>query len=64
MNDMISNDPAIALFNAGIDIISQFKSVDGDNASVSLGRAFITLHIIVWNDYVTMKYFQDKDILS
>ena len=61
---LISNDRAIALFNAGIDIVSRFKSADGDNASASLGRAFITLRMIVLNDYVTKIYFQDQDILS
>ena len=60
---LISNDRAIALFNAGIDIVSRFKSADGDTASVSLGRAFTTLRMNVLHDYVTKIYFQEQDIL-
>ena len=64
IEDLINKDQAIALFDTGIDIISQLKSVDGPKASSTLCRVFFTFSNIVSNDYVTKKYFQDNDILS
>jgi hypothetical protein len=64
MKVVINKDQAIALFDTGIDIISQLKSVDGDIASGTLRDVFATIHNIVLNDYVTKKYFQDQSILS
>ena len=64
MKDLIKKDQAIALFDTGIDIISQLKSVDGSVASSTLCNVFVILLDIVSNDYVTKKYLQDNDILS
>ncbi|OEU08143.1 hypothetical protein FRACYDRAFT_250371 [Fragilariopsis cylindrus CCMP1102] len=62
--DVINKDQAIALFDTGIDVISQLKSVDGDVASEILEFVFETFFNVVSNDYVTKKNFQDNDILS
>jgi hypothetical protein len=62
--DAISKDQAIAIFDTGIDIISQLKSIDIPLASSALEPVFYTLHNIVYFNYVTKKYFQDKKIIS
>ena len=64
MKDAINKYQAIALFDTGIDIISQLKSIDGGVASGTLGSVFGTLYNVVFCNYVTKKYLQDKDILS
>ncbi|OEU06746.1 hypothetical protein FRACYDRAFT_253515 [Fragilariopsis cylindrus CCMP1102] len=64
--DGINKDQTIALFDTGIDVISQLKSVHGDVASEILELVFGALNncIKFSRSYVTTKYFQDKDILS
>ena len=64
MKDVSNKDQATALFDTGIDIISQLKSVDDPKASSTLELVFETFFNIVSNDYVTKKNFQDNDILS
>jgi hypothetical protein len=67
MEDAINEDQAIALFDTGIDVISQLKSVDGDVASETIEFVFLVLNNSIAsnnNNYVTKKYFQDKNILS
>jgi hypothetical protein len=65
MEVVISKDQVITLFDAGIDVISQLKSVDDVYASYTLRHVFRSLYNIVWWDnYVIKKHFQDKDILS
>ena len=58
--DVMKEGQTIALFDTGIYVISQLKSVDDINASNTLIHVFITFDSI----NVTKKYFQDKDILS
>ena len=64
--DVINKDQTIALFDTGIDVISQLKSVHGDVASEILELVFGALNncIKFSRSYVTTKYFQDKDILA
>jgi hypothetical protein len=64
--DTINKDQAIALFDTGIDVISQLKSVDGDVALETLEFVFGVLNncTMLLRNYVTTKYFRDKDILS
>jgi hypothetical protein len=66
MKDTISKAQAITLFDTGINIIFQLKSVDGPIVSETLEHVFITLHSIVFDSYITTEYFHsnDKDILS
>ncbi|MGK3742781.1 MAG: hypothetical protein ACI90V_009637 [Bacillariaceae sp.] len=66
MKDGLNKDQVIAIFDTGIDTISQVKSVVGPFASVSctLELIFGSLYNIVADNYVTKKYFQDKDVLS
>ena len=62
---VISKKKAIDIFDTGIDIISQLKSIGGgDIASEILEHIFCTFYYIVVDNYVTKKYFQDKNILS
>jgi hypothetical protein len=64
MKDAINKDQAITLFDTGIFVISQLKSVDSDNdSSYALGNVFSACIHIVMTNYVAKKYFQDKDIL-
>jgi len=60
----IGKEKAVALFNTGVDIISQLKFVDGPVASRVLEHVFHTLSTIVENDYMTKQYFQYKKTLS
>ncbi|OEU07243.1 hypothetical protein FRACYDRAFT_251292 [Fragilariopsis cylindrus CCMP1102] len=57
-------DTALSLSDTGIDIMSQLKSVDGDIASEILGNVFLSLNNIVLKNYITKRYFQDKEVLS
>jgi hypothetical protein len=57
---VMEEDQKIALFDAGISVISQLKSVDGSIASITLLHVSCTFK----NIHVTKKCFQDKDILS
>jgi hypothetical protein len=63
MKDIVNKDQVIAIFDTGIDNISQINVEDIYN-SYTLGSVLGSLYIIVLNNYVTKKYFQDKDILS
>ncbi|OEU18250.1 hypothetical protein FRACYDRAFT_236523 [Fragilariopsis cylindrus CCMP1102] len=64
--DGINEDQTIGLFDTGIDVISQLKSVDSDVASETLEFVFGVLDncIKFLRNFVTTKYFQDKDALS
>jgi hypothetical protein len=64
IKDAINKDQVIVFFDTGIDIISQLKSVDIPLASNALEQVFSSLHNIVLLNYVTKKYFQDKNIIS
>jgi hypothetical protein len=66
MKDTISKAQAITLFDTGINIIFQLKSVDGPIASETLEHVFITPHSIIFDNYITTEYFHsnDKHILS
>ena len=64
IEDLINKDQAITLFDTGIDIIYQLKSVDYPEASSTVEHIFVTLYNIVFCNYVTKKYLQDNDILS
>jgi hypothetical protein len=64
-NSLISQDKAITIFERGIDLMSQLKSVDNSIASEILEDVFFTFnHILYDNNHLTKKYFQDKNILS
>jgi len=61
----INKDQAVALFDTGIDIIHQLKSVEGQFTSLILEHVFCTLDNIVFAyNYITKEHFQDKGILS
>jgi hypothetical protein len=63
--DSLSQDEAITIFDTGIDVISQVKSVGGHIASETLEHVLYTFYIMLYNNHViTKKYFQDKNILS
>jgi hypothetical protein len=63
--DAINKEQAIALFDTGIDVISQLKSVDSDVVSEILEYVYGVLNhcIMFLRKHVTTKYFHDKDIL-
>jgi hypothetical protein len=63
-DSLISQEQAIAIFDTGIDIISQLKSVGGDIALETLEDVFYTFNSIISCDYVTKKHFQDKTFFS
>ena len=64
MVDVINTDQAIALFDAGIDVISQLKSVDGSTAAKILLQVFSVLKYIILDNYISKEYFQDEKIFS
>jgi hypothetical protein len=62
-SSLMSQDKAVTIFDTGIDVISQLKSVDNSITSRILNQVFCTFNNIVFGNYVTKKYFQDKNIL-
>ncbi|OEU08671.1 hypothetical protein FRACYDRAFT_249572 [Fragilariopsis cylindrus CCMP1102] len=60
---LMIQDTALTIFDTGIGIMSQLKSVDFF-ATAILGHVFCTLSQIVIENYITKKYFQDENILS
>jgi hypothetical protein len=63
-DSLMSQEQAIAIFDTGIDVISQLKSVGGDIASETLESVFYTFSDLLVENYITKKYFKDKNILS
>ena len=63
-NSLMNQKTANTIFDAGIDAMSQLKSVGGPIAYEILEEIFCTFYCIVFKNYVTKKYFRGKNILS